>query len=80
MIVDINCCNPFLGPRTKKEKIQKKKVKKIYSKEKQNIIAVKKGFQNARKTVGNWLRRFKIQRLEFDSILLTGESPIDKEN
>jgi hypothetical protein len=27
-----------------------------------------------------WLRRFKIKRLRFDSILLTDESLIDKEN
>jgi hypothetical protein len=31
--------------------------------------------------VKNWLRRFKkIQKLKFDSILLTDESPVDKEN
>ena len=28
----------------------------------------------------NWLRRFKIQKLKFGRILLTDESPIDKEN
>jgi hypothetical protein len=27
----------------------------------------------------NWLRRFKNTKIEIDSILLTDESPIDKE-
>jgi hypothetical protein len=30
--------------------------------------------------VKNCLRRFKIQRMKFDSILLTNESPVVEEN
>jgi hypothetical protein len=39
-----------------------------------------KGCQNAKKWSKIGWGGLKIQRLKFDSILLTGESPVDKEN
>jgi hypothetical protein len=41
---------------------------------------VKRGCQNAQKIVKIGWGCSKIQTLKFDSILLTDESPIDKEN
>jgi len=47
----------FGSPHKKKKKIQKNK--KYMFEKTQKIITVKKGCQNAKKMVKNWLRRFK---------------------
>ena len=57
---DYNCCNPFLGPHIKNNKIQKK-FKNIYY---QKNITVKK-CQSALKMFKNWLRMFKNIKINF---------------
>ena len=69
------CCNPFLGPHIKNNKIQKKFKKYIIKK-----YNSEKKCQSALKMLKNWLRMFKNQKFIFDSISLTDESPVDKEN
>jgi hypothetical protein len=69
------CHNPFLGPRTKKEKIQKNQ-KNISKK----IEQWKKDVKMLRKWSKIGWEGLKLQKLKFDSILLTDESLVDKEN
>ena len=47
--------------KRKKNKIKYKKIKKKYY---QKIIAVRRGCQSALKMVKNWLRSFKIIKIE----------------
>jgi len=61
-----------LGPRTKKEKIQKKINKKIYSEEIKKTIAMKRGCQSAQKMTKNWLRRFKNTKIEIRQYIFDG--------
>jgi len=58
-----------LGLHTKKEKIQRKIIKKIYSEENQKNNNSKKRIPKRSENDQNWLRRLKIQRLKFDSII-----------
>jgi hypothetical protein len=58
-----------LGLYTKKEKIQRKIIKKIYSEENQKNNNSKKRIPKRSENDQNWLRRLKIQRLKFDSII-----------
>jgi len=72
-------CNPFLGLRTKKRR-KNKKNKNIVRRNLKKIGSEKmmpKRLENNLKLVKDVK---KIQRLKFNSILLTDESPVDKEN
>ena len=73
------CCYLFLGSQKKLRKY-KKKIYKKYSKEIQKLIGARKGCQNAEKKPKLVEEVQKYKRLKFDSIFLTGESPVDKEN
>jgi hypothetical protein len=57
-----------LGLHTKKEKIQRK-IKKKYSEENQKNNNSKKRIPKRSENEQNWLRRLKIQKLKFDSII-----------
>jgi hypothetical protein len=52
---------------------------KKYSEEKKKIAA-RKGYLNAEKRLKLVEEVKKCKRLKFDSIFLTGESPVDKKN
>ena len=71
-----NVVTHFWIPAQKRRKY--KKIKNICSKKPKKYITVKQGCQSAQ----IWLKLgwggSKIQRLKFDSILLTDESPVDK--
>jgi hypothetical protein len=70
-----------LSSNKKKEKIKKYIYqKKKYSKEIQKIIGARKGCWNAKKRPKLVEEVQKCKRLKFDSIFLTGESPVNKEN
>jgi hypothetical protein len=58
-----------LGLHTKKEKIQRKIIKKIYSEENQKNNNSEKRIPKRSENDQNWLRRLKIQKLNFDSII-----------
>jgi hypothetical protein len=58
-----------LGLYTKKEKIQRKIIKKIYSEENQKNNNSEKRIPKRSENDQNWLRRLKIQKLKFDSII-----------
>jgi hypothetical protein len=58
-----------LGLHTKKEKIQRKIKKKIYSEENQKNNNSEKRIPKRSENDQNWLRRLKIQKLKFDSII-----------
>jgi hypothetical protein len=58
-----------LGLHTKKEKIQRKIIKKIYSEENQKNNNSEKRIPKRSENDQNWLRRLKIQKLKFDSII-----------
>jgi hypothetical protein len=58
-----------LGLHTKKEKIQRKIKKKIYSEENQKNNNSEKRIPKRSENDQNWLRRLKIQKLNFDSII-----------
>jgi len=57
-----------------------KKYKKKYSKEIQKIIGARKGCWNAEKMTKLVEKVQKCKMLKFDSIFLTDESLVDKEN
>ena len=52
----------------------------IYSEEIQKIIGARKGCWNTEKMPKLVEEVQKCKRLKFDTIFLTGESPVDKEN
>jgi len=56
------CCNPFLGPRTKKEKI--KKNQKYMFEKTQKIYNSEKRMSKRSNMVKTWLRRFKNTKIE----------------
>jgi hypothetical protein len=58
-----------LGLHTKKEKIQRKIIKKIYSEENQKNNNSEKRIPKRSENDQNWLRMLKIQKLKFDSII-----------
>jgi len=58
----------------------KKNTKNIYLKKIQRNNRSEKRMLNAHKMTRNWLRRFKNTKKKFNSIFLTNESSIDKEN
>jgi len=62
-----------------KKKIQKN-ISKKYLKEIQKIIGARKWCWNAEKGTKLVEKVQKCKRLKFDSIFLTDESPVDKEN
>jgi hypothetical protein len=64
---------PILGPHIKREKIQKENIY-IY------IYISEKRWSGNQENDQNLVEEVQIQRLKFDSISLTNESPIDKEN
>ena len=79
MFLCFKCCYPFLDSHTKNKKIQKIYIQKIFGRNKKKY--------EWEKDVGTpikWLEigwgGSKIQKLKFNSIFLTGESPVDKEN
>ena len=77
------CCYPFLGSHKTKQKWKWENTKKIYQKifeGNPKIIWVRKGCWNAEKRTEIDWGGSKIQELKIDSIFLTEESPVDKEN
>jgi hypothetical protein len=70
------CCYLFFGSKNKLQKnILKKYLKKI-----QKIIKTRKWCWNAEKKIKLVEKVQKCKKLKFDSIFLTDESPVDKEN
>jgi RecB family exonuclease len=74
-------CYPFLGSQ---KKMKMKKYKKIYikkySEKIQKIIEARNRCWNAEKMTKLVEEVQKYKMLKFDSIFLTDESPVDKEN
>jgi len=69
-----------MGFKKKRENTKNIYIKKQYSEESQKIIGARKGCWNAEKMPKLVEEVQKCKMLEFDSIFLTGESLVDKEN
>jgi len=69
-----------MGFKKKWENTKNIYIKKQYSEESQKIIGARKGCWNAEKIPKLVEEVQKCKMLEFDSIFLTGESLVDKEN
>jgi len=69
-----------MGFKKKWENTKNIYIKKQYSEESQKIIGARKGCWNAEKMPKLVEEVQKCKMLEFDSIFLTGESLVDKEN
>ena len=72
-----------MGSHKTKQKVKMRKYKNIsktYSKEIQKIIGARKGCWNIEKMIKLVENVQKCKILKFDSIFLTDESPVDKEN